>query len=65
MKENSEIKENPALLTAFDSSKEVSETNPDYADVQVAFKTVEPNTSDKIIINSAQITNDTDKNGKK
>ena len=64
MKENTEIKENPALLTAFDSSKEISETNPDYADVQVAFKVVEPNTSDKIIINSAQISDDTDKNGK-
>ena len=64
MKENSDIKENPALLKAFDGNKEISETNPDYADVQVAFKVVEPNRSDKIIINSAQISDDTDKNGK-
>lgn len=63
MKENSEIKENPALLTAFDTDKEISDTNPDYADVKVAFKVVEPNESDKIIINSAQISDDTDKNG--
>lgn len=64
MKSESSIKENPALLTAFDGSKEISETNPDYADVQVAFKVIEPNGSDRIIINSAQISDDTDKNGK-
>ena len=64
MKAESDIKENPALLTAFDGSKEISETNPDYADVQVAFKVIEPNGSDRIIINSAQISDDTDKNGK-
>ncbi|MCI8641770.1 MAG: Cys-Gln thioester bond-forming surface protein [Clostridia bacterium] len=55
--------ENPALLHAFDSTKEISETNPDYADVKVAFKVKEPNTSDMVIINSAQITDDTDENG--
>ena len=64
MKENSELKENPALLTAFDKEKEISDTNPDYADVKVAFKVVEPNTSDKTIVNSAQISDDTDKDGK-
>ena len=64
MKENSELTENPALLKAFDSSKEISDTNPDYADVKVAFKVVEPNTSSKIIINSAQISDDTDEKGK-
>ena len=63
MKKDSEIKENPALLTAFDMDKEISETNPDYADVKVAFKVIEPNESDRIIINSAQISDDTDKNG--
>ena len=63
MKENSEIKENSALLTAFDTNKDISDTNPDYADVKVAFKVVEPNESSKVIINSAQISDDTDKNG--
>ena len=63
MKANSELKENPALLKAFDGNKAIDENNPDYADVQVAFKVVEPNTSDKIIVNSAQITDDTDKDG--
>lgn len=64
MAANSELKENPALLTAFDETKEISDTNPDYADVKIAFKVTEPNGSSKILVNSAQITDDTDKNGK-
>ena len=63
MKNDSTITENPALLKAFDSTKDISDTNPDYADVKVAFKVVEPNGSDKVVINSAQISDDTDKNG--
>ena len=54
------------LLRPFDSSKEISTVdplNPDYRDVQVAFRVVEPNSSDKIIINSAQISDDSDENG--
>ncbi len=64
MEEDSSLKENPYLLKAFDGSKEISDENPDYLDVKVAFKVVEPNTSDKIIVNSAQISKDTDKDGK-
>jgi len=64
MAANSELKENPALLTAFDGTKEISDTNPDYADVKIAFKVTELNGSSKILVNSAQITDDTDKNGK-
>ena len=63
MKEDSTLKENPALLKAFDGTKEISDTNPDYADVKIAFKVTEPNGSSKILINSAQISDDTDKNG--
>ena len=63
MAANSELKENPALLTAFDGTKEISDTNPDYADVKIAFKVTEPNGSSKILVNSAQISDDTDKNG--
>ena len=37
---------------------------PDYKDVKVAFKVTEPNTSDRIIINIAEITEDADKDGK-
>lgn len=36
---------------------------PDHKEVQVAFKVVEPNTSDRIVINRAQITDDSDKDG--
>lgn len=63
MEENEELTENPALLKAFKPDEEISDTNPDYKDVKVAFKVVEPNTSDKIIVNSAQIAKDTDKGG--
>ncbi len=55
--------ENPALLKAFNSDEGITETNPDYKDVKIAFKIVEPNSSDRILVNSAQITDDTDKNG--
>ena len=63
MEDDEELTENPALLKAFDNSEEISETNPDYADVKVAFKVIEPNGSNKVIINSAQISDDTDKDG--
>ncbi len=36
----------------------------DYKDVKVSFKVIEPTTSDRVITNYAQITNDTDSNGK-
>ena len=51
---------NPALLKAYDKENDVL----DYKDLEIAFKVVEPNTSDKIIINKAQISKNTDKNGK-
>ena len=63
MEKDEELTENPALLKAFNPDAEISETNPDYADVVVAFKVVEPNTSDKIVVNSAQISKDTDEDG--
>ena len=36
---------------------------PDYKDVKVAFRVTEPNTSDRIIINQAQISDDADSEG--
>lgn len=51
------------LIAPFDSSKEISDKeplNPDYKDIKVAFKVTEPNTSDRIIVNSAQISEDSD-----
>ncbi len=55
--------ENPNLLQAFNPDKAIGEGNPDYRDIKVAFEVVEPNTSDRIIVNSAQITEDSDENG--
>lgn len=48
------------LLKAFDPN---TMTEPDYKDVKVAFKVVESNTSDRIIINKAQISDDSDEDG--
>ena len=55
--------ENPNLLEAFNPEEEIGEGNPDYRDIKVAFEVVEPNESDRIIVNSAQITEDSDENG--
>ncbi len=63
MSEDEELEENPYLLKAFNAEEEISDTNPHYLDVKVAFKVVEPNTSDKIIVNAAQISKDADKDG--
>ncbi len=57
-KEN-EKEENANLLKAFDQE---TMTMPDYKDVKIAFKVSEPNTSDRIIINIAEITDDRDEN---
>ncbi len=51
------------LLEAFNPEEEIGEGNPDYRDIKVAFEVVEPNESDRIIINAAQITEDSDENG--
>ena len=48
------------LLKAFDPN---TMTEPDHRDVKIAFKVVESNTSDRIIINKAQIANDKDEEG--
>ena len=38
-------------------------TMPDYKDIKIAFKVTEPNTSDRIIINTAEIADDADEDG--
>ena len=51
------------LIKAFDKEKEISEEeplNPDYRDIKIAFKVTEPNTSDRILENTAEITDDRD-----
>ncbi len=63
-KENEET-DGENLLKAFDrSSYEAgSIKEPDYKEVKVAFKVTMPNTSDEIIINQAQISDDSDEDG--
>ena len=61
--ENGEETENPNLLQAFNPEEAIGEGNPDYRDIKVAFEVVEPNESDRIIVNSAQITDDSDEDG--
>jgi len=48
------------LLKAFDEEKM---KEPNHKDIKIAFKVTEPNTSDRILINKAQISDDSDKNG--
>ena len=60
-KEKSEKRDNQ--IDPFDSSKGISTEkplNPDYRDVKIAFRVIEPNTSDRTIVNSAQISKDSD-----
>ena len=52
-----EQEEGENLISAFDGEE------LDYRDVKIAFKVIEPNTSDRILINKAQISEDTDENG--
>ena len=48
------------LITAFDNK---TMTEPKYKDVQIVFEVIEPNTSSRILINVAEIAEDTDKSG--
>ena len=63
MQDGENIKENPNLLNAFKPSSEISDTNPEYVDVKVAFKVLDPDSSKYIIKNKAQISEDADENG--
>lgn len=48
------------LMEAFNKN---TMTQPDFKDIKVAFKVTEPNTSDRILINTAEITKDSDEKG--
>ena len=63
MKNNTKLTENPNLLNAFDKEKGITDTNPDYVDVKVAFKVKDPNSNKTVIVNKAQISEDADENG--
>ena len=48
------------LIDAFDQE---TMTEPDHKDVQIAFRVIEPNTSDRVLINTAEISEDADEDG--
>ncbi len=51
------------LLKAFDKTLGITDKNPDYRDIKIVFKVIEPTTSDRILTNTAEISEDTDKDG--
>lgn len=48
------------LIKAFETEQQISGTNPDYRDILVKFLVTEPNTSDRVIVNTAEISDDRD-----
>ena len=48
------------LIKAFNPELGITETNPDYRDIKIAFRVTEPNTSDRILVNTAEIADDRD-----
>ncbi len=61
LSKDSESEPGEFLLKAYDAE---TMDGPDYRDVQIAFLVTEPNTSDRILTNHAEISDDTDENGK-
>jgi len=61
LSKKNETEDRQNLIKAFDKDEMAS---PDYKDIQIAFKVTEPNTSDRILINIAEITKNVDENGK-
>lgn len=57
------LKENPNLLNAFNPDEKLSETNPDFVDLKIAFKVKDPNSNKAIITNKAQISEDANQDG--
>jgi uncharacterized repeat protein (TIGR01451 family) len=51
------------LIKAFDPEAEVSDKNPDFKEIKVAFKVKDPNSTEYEIVNFAQISDDTDSKG--
>ena len=51
------------LIKAYDPEKGLTDNNPDYRDVKIAFEVTEPSTSDRILVNTAEIKEDSDSSG--
>ena len=63
MMKSDNLKENPNLLKAFDTDENISDENPGFIDIKVAFKVKNPNSNTITIVNNAQISEDADENG--
>ena len=50
------------LIKAFAPELGITDTNPDHRDLKIAFRVTEPNTSDRILVNTAEISDDRDEN---
>ena len=59
-----EKEEGANLIKAFNPELGITDTNPDYRDIKIAFLVTEPNTSDRILVNTAEIADDRDKDNK-
>ena len=51
------------LLKALKPTEAISDENPDYLDAQILCRVVEKNTSNRVLVNYAQISDDSDENG--
>ena len=51
------------LLTALNKEAAISNENPDYIDAQVLCRVVEQSTSNRVLVNNAEISDDSDENG--
>ena len=51
------------LIKAYNPELGITDGNPDYRDVKIAFQVTEPNTSDRILVNTAEIKDDSDSSG--
>ncbi len=63
-KEASEERGEDNLIKAFDPEADITDENPDYRDVKIAFRVTEENLpEDRILINTAEISDDSDEDG--
>ena len=68
LSKDNETKDRQNLIESFDyydyeNDKPAKRETPEYKDVKIAFKVTEPQTSDRILTNEAQISEQTDENG--
>ncbi len=58
-----EAEDGDNLIKAYNPELGITDGNPDYRDLKIAFEVTEPNTSDRILVNTAEIKDDSDSSG--